>query len=397
MRDQASTRRRLLRTGALLGTLAVTGCEQFTDSGDDIEDTDGDGVIDSEDYAPRDPDVQREAQTGGTATEGGTETDRPTDTEAVTDTEAETAAATDSEWWDTNWNERYTLAITERSGADLSAYPVVTPTLDIPSAARDSIRVVDHTASEPLDFGVRESDGGYELTFKLSLSSNATREDVVVYYDNPDAASAAVPWETARNNVYDDFADGRRGDRWRVENGGWDERGSSMYSNGERADCRYELETPLRVSEVPVYWETRVAARSTGTGTDIRQARVGDGRETFLRVLFVRTYQNDDDGVGANIGWDSLDHRKLLRAGQFSVNDWIRMEATLQPDGDTTARAENETNGATGDRVYRDARPNGLDAIRTLRLFSNGGTPGGEWDYVKLRYSADPEPRVETV
>lgn len=55
MRD--STRRRFLRTGGVVGIAGLTGCSQIT-GGNDIKDTDGDGVIDSEDYAPRDPDVQ---------------------------------------------------------------------------------------------------------------------------------------------------------------------------------------------------------------------------------------------------------------------------------------------------------------------------------------------------
>jgi hypothetical protein len=52
-----STRRRFLRTGGVVGIAGLTGCSQIT-GGNDIKDTDGDGVIDSEDYAPRDPDVQ---------------------------------------------------------------------------------------------------------------------------------------------------------------------------------------------------------------------------------------------------------------------------------------------------------------------------------------------------
>lgn len=55
MKDQ--TRRRFLRTGSVVGIAGLTGCSQIT-GGDDIKDTDGDGVIDSEDYAPRDASVQ---------------------------------------------------------------------------------------------------------------------------------------------------------------------------------------------------------------------------------------------------------------------------------------------------------------------------------------------------
>jgi len=52
-----STRRQFLRTGGVVGMVGLTGCSQIT-GGNDIKDTDDDGVIDSEDYAPRDPDVQ---------------------------------------------------------------------------------------------------------------------------------------------------------------------------------------------------------------------------------------------------------------------------------------------------------------------------------------------------
>lgn len=51
-------RRRFLTTSASLGTAALSGC---TSGGDDIKDSDGDGVIDSQDYAPQDPEVQEKA------------------------------------------------------------------------------------------------------------------------------------------------------------------------------------------------------------------------------------------------------------------------------------------------------------------------------------------------
>jgi hypothetical protein len=57
-------------------------------SGSGIKDTDGDGVIDSEDYAPRDPEIQREEQVkgGSTPTEGQPSTETETATEEPTDT-----------------------------------------------------------------------------------------------------------------------------------------------------------------------------------------------------------------------------------------------------------------------------------------------------------------------
>jgi hypothetical protein len=52
-----STRRKFLQTGGVVGIAGLTGCSQITGE-NDIKDTDGDGVIDSEDYAPRDASVQ---------------------------------------------------------------------------------------------------------------------------------------------------------------------------------------------------------------------------------------------------------------------------------------------------------------------------------------------------
>jgi|APHM01.1.fsa_nt_gi hypothetical protein len=52
-----SSRRGFLQSSAVVGIIGLTGCSQIT-GGSDIQDTDGDGVIDSEDYAPRDASVQ---------------------------------------------------------------------------------------------------------------------------------------------------------------------------------------------------------------------------------------------------------------------------------------------------------------------------------------------------
>lgn len=54
-----TTRRKVVSSAALLSVIGISGCTQ---SESEIQDTDGDGVIDSEDYAPRDPSVQRKEQ-----------------------------------------------------------------------------------------------------------------------------------------------------------------------------------------------------------------------------------------------------------------------------------------------------------------------------------------------
>ena len=83
-----STRRRFLGMSGLATTVGFTGCLRTLSGGSSTptpanKDTDGDGVIDSEDYAPRDPEVQREEQVKSDATP--TEGQPPTETETPTD------------------------------------------------------------------------------------------------------------------------------------------------------------------------------------------------------------------------------------------------------------------------------------------------------------------------
>lgn len=87
------TRRKLLSSISTAGMVAITGCVSGGESQGDIEDSDGDGVIDSEDYAPRDPEVQERSDVQNPQTETGT----PTETETATQTETETATQTETE------------------------------------------------------------------------------------------------------------------------------------------------------------------------------------------------------------------------------------------------------------------------------------------------------------
>lgn len=82
-----TTRRRFLRAGGLAGAVGLAGCVRTVSDESRTptpanKDTDGDGVIDSVDYAPRDPAVQRKSQVAGdaTATETASRTDEPTRT-----------------------------------------------------------------------------------------------------------------------------------------------------------------------------------------------------------------------------------------------------------------------------------------------------------------------------
>jgi len=96
--------RRAVLYGMALTSSSLAGCSSDDEATEtDIEDSDGDGVVDSQDYAPRDPDVQSKAdvQTAVTTAETittppdtETPTERPTPTEAPTPTPTETPTPT---------------------------------------------------------------------------------------------------------------------------------------------------------------------------------------------------------------------------------------------------------------------------------------------------------------
>jgi hypothetical protein len=87
-----SSRRRFLTaaTGAVAGLSGCSGGDS-----DDIEDSDGDGVIDSEDYAPSDPSVQEKSDLQQSATQAARTADQPvTARETPTATPSPTATPT---------------------------------------------------------------------------------------------------------------------------------------------------------------------------------------------------------------------------------------------------------------------------------------------------------------
>lgn len=105
-------RRRFLAATAT--TTAVAGC--LGDGGNEVQDSDGDGVIDSEDYAPDDPDVQKKDDISGDATR----TVAPTTTERPT---AETGTTT--------------RTTTDRSTRTQTASPADANTLPVTDGMRD--------------------------------------------------------------------------------------------------------------------------------------------------------------------------------------------------------------------------------------------------------------------
>lgn len=94
MNNSQATRRRLL-TGLSVGLiLTLAGCSSDggESSGNDVQDSDGDGVVDGQDYAPRDSAVQSESdiQSGSSSTSAPGEDDGASD--SATDSSSQTAS-----------------------------------------------------------------------------------------------------------------------------------------------------------------------------------------------------------------------------------------------------------------------------------------------------------------
>jgi len=86
------TRRRFLQLSCIVSAGALAGCSSLFEGGYE-EDSDGDGVVDSEDPAPQNDDIQREEELTEEQSPTPTETETPTDSGLPSTTETPTETA----------------------------------------------------------------------------------------------------------------------------------------------------------------------------------------------------------------------------------------------------------------------------------------------------------------
>jgi hypothetical protein len=168
----------------------ASGCLRLaggSDEENDIQDTDGDGVIDSEDYAPRDPEIQREEQVSNEDTETSptpTETSptptetTPTNTEQPVSTGSEEITRTNSD------GEIYQSGRVTESPETLSAGNEVSVTIEITQEipkASDNIVYGAVGSSDGDLYGIKNmpGTGGGSVTVVASLPQDP---DVAVFW-----------------------------------------------------------------------------------------------------------------------------------------------------------------------------------------------------------------------
>ena len=116
--------------------------------------------------------------------------------------------STGAGWWNSNWENKKAVTVTEQSGSAIDNYPVRF-TVDIGSASYKSIRLVNESSGNELDFGLKKySSGEYNVSTKINLGSGNTIENLSVYYNNTGASAANKSWKEAAYNLYDSFEDG---------------------------------------------------------------------------------------------------------------------------------------------------------------------------------------------
>ena len=193
-------RRAFLRLTAIAGTIGVAGCSQIT-GGDGVEDTDGDGVTDSEDYAPRDPAVQDADDVEPVESE---------QTESDEDPSEQTESGEQpSDGMMADWSARRPITIESQTEETLDAYPVVLTGVNTGSADTDSIRVVDERAETVIAYGVQSgATSGVDIAFQADIEAGETVDRYALYYDNSDATNEADNWKSVRYHWYDGFEQG---------------------------------------------------------------------------------------------------------------------------------------------------------------------------------------------
>lgn len=193
--DQSSdvNRRTLLAAIGVSCPALVAGC-LTRGGGSDVQDSDGDGVIDSEDYAPNDPDVQEKSDVAGNgggdgettdesnptpteesaegATDESTPTDEPTPTEEPPTETPQTAEPTTAELSCEVWLEE-----TVERGRDEAA----TYELSVQEGARVEIICITRSGEEPgltviSPSGERIIDGVQEQTIRESFTASGDGE-----------------------------------------------------------------------------------------------------------------------------------------------------------------------------------------------------------------------------
>jgi len=172
------TRASVVGVGSLLA-----GCSSLTsDDSEEIQDSDSDGVIDSQDYAPKDSSVQERSDLATTTVAPVTET--ATDAETVADSQAETETSTETP------TATPTATPTETPTATPTETPTEAESVGTNSIAAEYEPIADYTASYFRSYSLE----GAEIAFRPSELDDELQDRmrvVVAAQEYPDGDTLA--------------------------------------------------------------------------------------------------------------------------------------------------------------------------------------------------------------
>lgn len=165
-------RRRLLLLATSGAGATLAGCSSENDE-PDIKDSDGDGVIDSEDYAPQDPEVQKKSDIKTTATITPTRTPSPTPSPTPTATPSPTPLPSENQLSVASeyWSDQSRITAYSNNTVEVSVHP------EVPSTEADRPRVYAGLYEFPRDTVLAE-------TVSQPIERADTPTTVELFFDN---------------------------------------------------------------------------------------------------------------------------------------------------------------------------------------------------------------------
>jgi len=178
-------RRSFLFSTVVTFSTGLAGCSSNEAGDEDIQDSDGDGVIDSKDYAPQDPDVQEKSDLTSESTTQST-TGTPPQTEISTPTPTPTATAT----------------ATPTPTATATATPTPTPSPETEQEALQAYQAGDYDFESVSNLGSSASNhfnsGRYNEAQEDFQETLETSQDAVAHFDEAETLAGQAGHEEAK-------------------------------------------------------------------------------------------------------------------------------------------------------------------------------------------------------
>lgn len=238
-------RRSFLISTVFVASTGLAGCSGGEDETEDIQDSDGDGVIDSEDYAPEDPEVQEKSDlTSESTTQSATATPTPTEISTPTPTPTATATATP----------------TPTPTATATATPTPTPSTETEQEALDAYRAGDYDFNSVTNYGSAASNyfnsGSYQTAEEEFRETLENSRDAVAHFDEAATLANEAGQDEAKQIA--DEASKHLTEYWIP----WAEEGieaSEAAQDGRTDDAEEHSAEAARLTEESEYAETTIA------------------------------------------------------------------------------------------------------------------------------------------